>query len=176
MVLVDDNFASIVASIEEGRRMFDNIQRFIVHLMVGNVAEGILLVVGLVFRDDANVSVFPLAPLQILWINLLTGFPAFGLSLEKAQADIMLRPAQSTERGMFSWEIISDMLIYGTSVAAICFAIFVGIVYGHGGGQLGTNCNGNYNETCDAVFRARGTLFIALTWMLLIMAWCVVLD
>ena len=171
MILVDDNFASIVAAIEEGRRMFDNIQKFIVHLMVGNVAEGLLLVAGLAFRDSNNVSVFPLAPLQILWINLITGFPAFGLSLEKAQADIMIRPAQSTERGMFSWEIILDMLLYGTFVAVICFAIFVGIVYGAGGGELGVNCNNSYNESCDAVFRARGALFIALTCMLLLMAW-----
>src|SRR4051812_34165884 len=118
--------------------------------MVGNVSEGMLLVVGLAFRDNSNTSVFPLAPLQILWINLITGFPAFGLSLEKAQADIMHRPAQSTERGMFSWEIILDMLLYGSFVASICFAIFVGIVYGDGGGELGVNCNGSYNESCDA--------------------------
>jgi P-type Na+/K+ transporter len=90
-------------------------------LMVGNVSEGILLVVGLAFRDGSNTSVFPLAPLQILWINLITGFPAFGLSLEKAQADIMLRPAQSTEYGMFSWEIILDMLLHGTFVTSIVF-------------------------------------------------------
>ncbi|KZV90278.1 potassium/sodium eff, partial [Exidia glandulosa HHB12029] len=171
IVLTDDNFASIVAAIEEGRRMFDNIQKFILHLMVGNVSEGILLVVGLAFRDDSNTSVFPLAPLQILWINMITGFPAFGLGLEKAQADIMLRPAQSTERGMFSWEIILDMLLYGTFVATICFATFVGIVWGDGNGNLGVDCNGSYNETCDAVFRARGAIFVELTWLLLICAW-----
>lgn len=171
IVLTDDNFASIVAAIEEGRRMFDNIQKFILHLMVGNVSEGILLVVGLAFRDDDNMSVFPLAPLQILWINMITGFPAFGLGLEKAQADIMLRPAQSTERGMFSWEIILDMLLYGTFVASICFATFVGIVWGAGGGELGFDCNGSYNESCDAVYRARGAIFVELTWLLLICAW-----
>ncbi|EJD50366.1 potassium/sodium eff [Auricularia subglabra TFB-10046 SS5] len=171
IVLTDDNFASIVAAIEEGRRMFDNIQKFILHLMVGNVSEGILLVVGLAFRDRNDVSVFPLAPLQILWINLITGFPAFGLGLEKAQADIMIRPAQSTERGMFSWEIITDMLLYGTFVASICFATFVGIVYGHGRGELGANCNGEYNPSCDAVFRARGAIFVELTWLLLVFAW-----
>lgn len=64
IVLTDDNFSSIVAAVEEGRRMFDNIQKFILHLMIGNVAEVILLVIGLAFRDSDDRSVFPLAPLQ----------------------------------------------------------------------------------------------------------------
>ncbi|KAK3078275.1 hypothetical protein LTS18_007989, partial [Coniosporium uncinatum] len=80
IVLTDDNFASIVNAIEEGRRMFDNIQKFVLHLLTSNVGEVVLLICGLGFQDVAGFSVFPLSPLQILWINMVTsGFPAFGL-------------------------------------------------------------------------------------------------
>lgn len=69
VVLTDDNFASIVNAIEEGRRLFDNIQKFILHLLASNVGEVILLVCGLGFQDSLGFSVFPLSPLSILWIN-----------------------------------------------------------------------------------------------------------
>ncbi|KAK3079630.1 hypothetical protein LTS18_004372, partial [Coniosporium uncinatum] len=70
IVLTDDNFASIVNAIEEGRRMFDNIQKFVLHLLTSNVGEVVLLICGLGFQDEAGFSVFPLSPLQILWINM----------------------------------------------------------------------------------------------------------
>lgn len=99
IVLTDDNFASIVNAIEEGRRMFDNIQKFILHLLTSNVAEVILLIVGLGFQDKAGFSVFPLSPLQILWINMLTSsFPAFGLGREKPSYDIMRRPPHKSKQ------------------------------------------------------------------------------
>lgn len=90
IVLTDDNFASIVAAVEEGRRAFENIQKFVLHLLVTNIAEVLVLVVGLAFRDESGFSVFPLSPIQILWINLVTsGFPAIGLGLGRASRDIM---------------------------------------------------------------------------------------
>jgi P-type Na+/K+ transporter len=72
LVLTDDNFDSIRAAVAEGRRMFDNIQRFLLHLLTVNIAEVILLVIGLAFIDDDGQSVFPLSPLAILWINMST--------------------------------------------------------------------------------------------------------
>lgn len=62
IVLTDDNFASIIAAIEEGRRSFDNIQKFILHLLAANVAQALVLMIGLVFKDPQNLSVFPLSP------------------------------------------------------------------------------------------------------------------
>ena len=62
IVLTDDNFASIMAAIEEGRRSFDNIQSFVLHLLATNVIQGIVLLVGLAFKDQENLSVFPLSP------------------------------------------------------------------------------------------------------------------
>ena len=79
IVLADDNFAAVVAAVEEGRRLFDNLIKFMLHLISSNFAEAIVLVVGLVFIDAEGTSVYPLSPVQILWENLVTSiFPAFG--------------------------------------------------------------------------------------------------
>lgn len=172
IVLTDDNFASIVNAIEEGRRMFDNIQRFVLHLLTSNVGEVILLICGLGFQDSTGFSVFPLSPLQILWINMLTSsFPAFGLGREKASADVMERPPHDNKRGVFTMELITDMLVYGTIQGTCCLMTFVFIVYGPGPDGLGVDCNRHYNESCDVVFRARAAVFAELTWLILLSAW-----
>ncbi len=172
IVLTDDNFASIVNAIEEGRRMFDNIQKFILHLLTSNVGEVILLIIGLAFQDDLGFSVFPLSPLQILWINMLTSsFPAFGLGREKASSDVLRRPPHDNKRGVFTAQIIVDMLVYGTIMGACTLLTFVIVVYGSGNGQLGFDCNRDYNDSCDVVFRARAAVFAELTWLILISAW-----
>jgi Na+-exporting ATPase len=172
ILLTDDNFASIVNAIEEGRRMFDNIQKFILHLLTSNVGEVILLVVGLAFQDQAGFSVFPLSPLQILWINMLTSsFPAFGLGRERAASDILRRPPHDTKKGVFTWQIIVDMLVYGTIMGVLCLLTFIIIIYGPGPDTLGHDCNRNYSESCHTVFRARAAVFAELTWLILISAW-----
>jgi len=172
IVLTDDNFASIVNAVEEGRRMFDNIQRFVLHLLTSNVGEVILLICGLGFQDATGFSVFPLSPLEILWINMLTSsFPAFGLGREKAAADVMERPPHDNKTGVFTWELITDMLVYGTIQGTCCLMTFVFIVYGPGQDGLGVDCNRHYSDSCDVVFRARAAVFAELTWLILISAW-----
>ncbi|KAL9600005.1 MAG: hypothetical protein Q9219_003474 [cf. Caloplaca sp. 3 TL-2023] len=96
IVLTDDNFASILNAIEEGRRMFDNIQKFILHLLAENIAQASTLLIGLAFKDDTGISVFPLAPVEILWVIMITsGMPDMGLGFEIAAPDIMQRPPQN---------------------------------------------------------------------------------
>lgn len=96
LVLTDDNFASIINGIEEGRRIFDNIQKFVLHLLAENVALGLTLVIGLAFRDKSDLSVFPIAPVEILWILMITsGLPDMGLGMEPAAPEVMDRPPQS---------------------------------------------------------------------------------
>lgn len=68
---VNSNFDSIRVAVREGRRLFLNIQRFILHLLTTNVAEVLLLIVGLCFIDDDGVSVFPLSPIAVLWVNMV---------------------------------------------------------------------------------------------------------
>lgn len=96
LVLTDDNFASIINGIEEGRRIFDNIQKFVLHLLAENVALALTLLIGLVFKDSLNQSVFPIAPVEIIWIIMITsGLPDMGLGMEVASPEVMDRPPQS---------------------------------------------------------------------------------
>ncbi|KAF8462717.1 putative calcium-transporting ATPase 3 [Kalaharituber pfeilii] len=155
LVLTDDNFASIVRAVEEGRRLFDNIQKFLMHLLISNISQVVLLLIGLAFRDNHGVSVFPLSPLEILWVNMITSsFLALGLGLEEAQPDIMLRPPHDLRAGVFTWEVIIDKMIYGV-----------------GDGQLGAKCNEKFWEPCHTVYRARATVFAVLSFLLLLTAW-----
>ncbi|KAI1170746.1 hypothetical protein F4777DRAFT_567982 [Nemania sp. FL0916] len=172
IVLTDDKFNSIVAAIREGRRMFDNIQKFILHLLTSNVGEVILLIAGLGFQDEAGYSVFPVSPLQILWINLVTSsFPAFGLGREVASREVMRKPPHDKKSGVFTKQVLVDMVVYGILMGTLTLATFIIIVYGANGGQLGRDCNKQWSEGCEVVFRARAAVFAELTWLILFSAW-----
>jgi Ca2+-transporting ATPase len=91
MVLLDDNFATIVSAIAEGRVIYDNIRKFMRYLLTTNSAEILVMVLGPLVGMP-----LPLLPLQILWINLITdGLPALALGLEPAERHIMDRPPVS---------------------------------------------------------------------------------
>ncbi|KZL74579.1 potassium/sodium efflux P-type ATPase [Colletotrichum tofieldiae] len=172
IILTDDNFASILNAVEEGRRMFDNIQKFVLHVLACNVAQACTLLIGLIFKDDSGLSVFPLAPVEVMWIIMITsGLPDMALGFEIAAPDIMDRPPQNMKVGVFTWELMLDMLVYGLWTAALCLASFVLVMFGWGNGQFGSNCNNTYSEECDTVFRARATCFASLTWFALFLAW-----
>lgn len=90
IVLTDNNFATIVHAVAEGRRIFSNIRKFVLHLLSTNVGQVIVLLVGLAFKDAEGTSVFPLSPVQILFLNLVTGTPpAMALGIERASSTIM---------------------------------------------------------------------------------------
>lgn len=176
MVLTDDNFSSIVTAVEEGRRLFDNIQKFLLHLLVSNIAQVFLLLIGLSFKDAQGESIFPLSPIEILWANLITSsFLALGLGLEEAQPDIMIRPPHDLRVGVFTWEIIADKMAYGFFMGALCLASFTSVAYGLSGDPspvaLGEWCNSDWSEGCGVVYRARATTFATLSFLLLVTAW-----
>ncbi|KAL4796733.1 hypothetical protein BDV19DRAFT_76062 [Aspergillus venezuelensis] len=171
IILTDDNFASILNAVEEGRRIFDNIQKFVLHLLAENIAQACTLLIGLAFKDRDGQSVFPLAPVEILWIIMITsGMPDMGLGMEVAAPDIMVRPPQ-TKQGIFTWEILIDILVYGFWTAALCLTAFSLRMWGFGDGNLGSGCNREYSADCDLVYRARATTFVCLTWFALFLAW-----
>lgn len=87
IILTDDNFASILNAVEEGRRLFDNIKRFVLHVLAENIAQATTLLVGLAFKDANGNSVFPLAPVQILWVIMVRGSPASHPKGSRAPAD-----------------------------------------------------------------------------------------
>jgi Ca2+-transporting ATPase len=106
MVLADDNFASIVAAVEEGRSIFANIQKFLRYLLSSNIGEVLVMFFGVVLAgvigltpEEGSAIVVPLLATQILWINLLTDAgPALALGIEPADPAVMRRPPRDPRR------------------------------------------------------------------------------
>ena len=139
---------------EKGRRMFDNIQKFILHLLTSNVGGIILLVHGLRFQVDLGFSVSPLSPLHMISINVFTSsFPAFGLLREKAKSDIMRR-APHDKSDFFILQVMVDMIAYGSIIGTCTLLTFAFLVDRLEKGQLGFNCNREYSGSCDRVIRS----------------------
>jgi Ca2+-transporting ATPase len=119
-VLADDNFATIVAAIEEGRVVYDNIRKFVRYLLTTNTAEVLVLFVGIL----AGLPL-PLAPAQILWINLLTdGLPALALAFEPAEPGVMNRKPRPREESLFAGGLARDILLFGAMMAVCCLAVY----------------------------------------------------
>ncbi len=103
MVLTDDDFATIVSAIEEGRRIYDNIRKFVLFLMRSNAGEVMIIASAILLKFP-----LPLLPLHILWINLVTdSLPALALAAEPAESNAMDRPPRGKTQGIFSGEWIS---------------------------------------------------------------------
>jgi Ca2+-transporting ATPase len=122
MVLADDNFASIVYAVEEGRRIYDNIRKAIQFLLSANLSEVLALFVATLM----NFRLF--APIHILWINLVTdSFPAIALGMEEAEPDIMKKPPRGAKEGIFSNGVGFSIIYQGIVVAVLTLiSYFVG--------------------------------------------------
>lgn len=95
-MLTDDNFASILNAVEEGRRIFDNVQKFMLHVLAANTGFVTTLLVGLAYKDSQGISIFQVTPIEILFMLLVAGaFTETGLGFESATPDILNRPPQS---------------------------------------------------------------------------------
>ncbi len=119
MVLLDDNFATIVSAVKEGRTIFDNIRKFIKYILTGNMGEIIVMIIGPFLGMP-----LPLLPIQILWINLVTdGAPAVALGYEDPEKDIMNRPPFKPDEGVFSRGIGTQIIFMGSFVGLLSLAI-----------------------------------------------------
>lgn len=123
MVLADDNFATIVAATEEGRRIYDNIRKSIQFLLASNLSEVLAIFVAMIMGFTI------LQPVHLLWINLITDcFPALALGMEKAEDDIMQRPPRDSHDGIFAGGMLADVIVQGTIVTIITLAAyFIGV-------------------------------------------------
>jgi Ca2+-transporting ATPase len=123
MILADDNFATLVAAVEEGRAIFDNIKKYLVFLLSCNFAE-IIILTGAFFLGLP----MPLIALQILWVNLTTdGLPALALGVDPKAPDIMFRPPRPPEEGVFTRSVNTLMAViagYKTLLILPLFAFY----------------------------------------------------
>ncbi|WP_303821323.1 cation-translocating P-type ATPase [Ruminococcus flavefaciens] len=139
MVLTDDNFATIVGAVEEGRRIYDNIRKAIQFLLSSNLSEVLCILVatlGLAGLTDGSFVIFN--PVHLLWINLISDcFPAIALGMEPAEDGIMSRKPRSSNSHIFSDGLGINLLWQGTVIAALTLVSYV-IGYqseGHGAGM-----------------------------------------
>jgi len=123
LVLTDDNFATIVAAVEEGRAVFDNIRKFLRYLLSSNIGEVLTIFFGVVLAGPLGLSaeggfVLPLLATQILWINLITdGAPALALGADKAAPDLMQRKPRPRSEGVIDRRMGYGIVIIGLAMA-----------------------------------------------------------
>jgi Ca2+-transporting ATPase len=116
MVLLDDNFTTIVAATEEGRVVYDNIRRFIKYILGSNIGE----VLTIAAAPIMGLGGVPLSPLQILWMNLVTdGVPALALAMEPAEPNVMQRPPNNPRESIFARGLGAYMVRVGIVLAIL---------------------------------------------------------
>ena len=123
MVLADDNFATIVSAVEEGRRIYDNIRKAIQFLLASNLAEVMSVFIATMF------GFVILKPVHLLWINLITDcFPALALGMEKSESDIMKRKPRDAKDGIFAGGMGFDVVFQG---AVVTVMVLISYMVGH---------------------------------------------
>jgi Ca2+-transporting ATPase len=119
IVLLDDNFASIVRAVREGRRIYDNLRRFVRYVLTTNSAE-----IWTIFLAPFLGLPVPLVPVQILWINLITdGLPGLALASEPAERDIMSRPPRRPTESLFARGLGAHAFVVGLLMAALTLGV-----------------------------------------------------
>jgi len=127
MVLADDNFATIVCAVEEGRRIYENIRKAVQFLLASNLSE----VVSIFIATLAGLRIF--APIHILWINLITDtFPAMALGMEEAEADSMQKPPRNPRESIFADGLGIEVIWQGIVIGLLTlWSFFVGNAESH---------------------------------------------
>lgn len=130
MILADDNFATIVAAVRQGRAIFDNIQKFLRYLLTTNMGEVLTVLLGVVFAGalgfagaSPDAVVLPLLATQILWINLVSdSTPAFALGIDREVDDVMARPPRRIDDRAIDWRLWVGVVSGGVVLAVITLA------------------------------------------------------
>ncbi|WP_253262120.1 cation-translocating P-type ATPase [Ramlibacter montanisoli] len=119
LVLLDDNFATIAAAVREGRRIYDNIRKFVRYAMTGNSAE-----IGVIFLAPLVGLPLPLLPIHILWVNLVTdGLPGLALAAEPAEEGVMQRPPRPPTESLFARGLWQHVLLVGLLLTGLCLGV-----------------------------------------------------
>ncbi|MBW1916586.1 MAG: cation-translocating P-type ATPase [Deltaproteobacteria bacterium] len=130
MILADDNFASLVAAVEEGRVIFDNIKKYLIFLLTCNIGE--ILVLSLAFFLGLPL---PLIAIQILWVNLTTdGLPALALGVDPKDPDVMQRPPRPPNQGLFTRPVNTLLTVIPIHLLAVLLPLFAYYYYSNPSG------------------------------------------
>lgn len=127
MILVDDNFASIVDAVEEGRGIYDNIKKFVNYLISSNLGEVLVLLIAMIigFRDLDGSVIIPVLAIQLLWINLITdGLPALALSIDPVDKNIMDKKPRNPKERILSRNMAMNIFVIGILIAAGALFLF----------------------------------------------------
>lgn len=144
IIITDDNFASIVAAVEEGRGIYDNIAKTLAYLLGGNTGELIVMLSAVLLGWP-----LPLLPLHLLWINLVTdGLPALALATDPIDPGVLNRPPRSSQEGLFNRDFLTLILFTGLLTAGVTLGMFAYELY----------INNSLEQARDAAFT---TLVIA---------------
>ncbi|MGE4571306.1 MAG: calcium-translocating P-type ATPase, PMCA-type [Candidatus Izemoplasmatales bacterium] len=140
MILTDDNFASIVSAVEEGRTIYSNIRKFTIFLVSCNIGEILLILVAMIFAPFFN-DYLPLLAIHLLWINLMTdSFPAFALGMEKAEGNTMDKAPRDTNEKLLNKETLIKVSIQGFGLMLAGLAAF----------KIGLTIDGRFQATTMA--------------------------
>jgi P-type Ca2+ transporter type 2C len=186
MILTDDNFASIVSAVQEGRSIFDNIKKYLVYLLSCNLGEIILMATVIIFGSFLGLPTIPLIPVQILYVNLATdGFPAIALSAEPQEMDVMKRKPRPRNQSVFTREVLVYLALTGIWTAIVCFLVFTWAWHAKGSAAEAQsmcfvtlilieffnalNCRSLEHSVFEIGFFSNKWLLLALLWEIILM-------
>jgi Ca2+-transporting ATPase len=132
MILTDDNFASIVAAVEEGRGIYGNIKKYLIYLLSCNLGEILLMAVAILFGPFLGLpaGIIPLIAIQILYVNLATdGLPAIALAVDPREKDLMERPPRPKDETVFTPGVLRYLIGAGVWTAIVSLGVFIWAIH-----------------------------------------------
>lgn len=159
------SFATIIRAISEGRRIYQNMQSFLLCYLIIIATFAIVLLINLVVRDSSGNPVAPFSTIQMIWLYIILGPPAADLSVQKASPTVMQVPPRLPSESVFNREMIMDTLVYSISWAGIVLTAFYIVLFVAGNGITATACEVTYTNGCHDFYKARSVMFICFIYM-----------
>ncbi|KAG2217271.1 hypothetical protein INT45_009311 [Circinella minor] len=175
IILTDDNFATIIRAIAEGRRIYQNMQRFLLYFYIILMSLALVVLACLGLRDPSGLPVAPVSTIQMIFIYAAVTPPAGALSIQPASPTVMEEPPRPPRESILNREILMDTVTYSLLAGLACAAAFFIPLYTvNGHGVEGIACDSNYQSgLCDAFYRGRATLLVTyLLCSLVVMTHC----
>ncbi|KAJ3053190.1 hypothetical protein HK097_004847 [Rhizophlyctis rosea] len=172
IILTDDNFATIVVAIAEGRRIYTNMQRFLLYYWITLLCCFIIIVVNLWVVDPNGTTMTPFTPVGMMFVYGVMTPPAASLSTQSAEPGNMKKPPRPPGESLFNKEILWDVFVYSVVMAAICMSVYWGVMFvGDVKGVLAVGCDEVYDATgCKPLFEGRSILLLIFALLAFVQA------